>query len=91
MISYSTNWMGPVSLVWTLKHGDHWSTGRIDVYGTNSEYPKEYTLPIMHSNDWINLTGWLDTLKTEEVLPYEELIEQFEKVHGKITWWQSDV
>jgi hypothetical protein len=75
--------------VWTQKHGDHWAAGRIDIYGTDSEYPEEYALPIMHSNDWSKLTRWLDTLETEEVLDYEELIEQFENIHGKITWWQE--
>jgi len=90
MIHYSTNWMGPVSLDWTQKHGDHWAAGRIDIYGTDSEYPEEYALNMMHQQDWSKLTRWLDFFCTKEVMPYEELIAEYEKVHGKITWWQDE-
>ena len=90
MIHYSTNWMGPVSLDWTQKHGDCWAAGRIDIYGTDSEYPEEYALAVMHIEDWVKLTQWLVNFETEEVMPYEELIAEYEKVHGKITWWQHE-
>jgi len=33
MISYSTNWMGPINRDWIAKNGDCWAAGRIDVLG----------------------------------------------------------
>lgn len=89
MIHYSTNWMGPVSLDWTQKHGDCWAGGRIDIYG--SEYPDEYALRLMHVEDWGRLSCWLDQLETETQWSYEKIIEQFEQHHGsKIRWWNFD-
>ena len=32
---YNTNWMGPISLLWTQKNGEHWATGRIDIRGSH--------------------------------------------------------
>ena len=91
-IRYSTNWMGPVNYDWVKEHGEHWSGGRIDIYGTDSEYPAEYSLGIMHSEDWNALTKWLDTVETDDVWTCEQLLEHFEKFYGKkIRYWYNKV
>lgn len=90
MIRYSTNWMGPVNYDWISKNGEHWAGGRIDIYGTDSEYPDEYALRIMHSEDWGRLSNWLDALETETQLSYEELIAEYEKTNPAIRWWKHE-
>jgi hypothetical protein len=92
MISYSTNWMGPINEDWIAKHGTGWSAGRIDIYGVPDEpWGYEYSLPPMRTEDWNDFGDWLDDLTTEELLSYNELIEQFETHRGKkIRWWKED-
>lgn len=92
MVSYSTNWMGPIRQAWCNEHGDYWSGGRIDIYGVPGEhYPIEYGLPIMHSEDWNALSYWLDEMQTEELWTYEKLIEHFQYWYKKeIRWWKDD-
>lgn len=92
MVSYSTNWMGPISKAWCDEHGDYWSGGRIDIYGAPGEhYPIEYGLPIMHTEDWNALTNWLDSLETEELWSFEDLIGNFQLIHNtKIRWWKDE-
>lgn len=89
MFTYSTNWMGPINTDWIKKHGDCWSAGRIDVCG-GSDYPDEYSLPPMHSQDWERLSAWLDGLETEKVWSFVELITEFEKHHPPIKWLRKD-
>ena len=118
MISYSTNWMGPVSTQWyeencipyTMKmssgecisppfeykdYTESYSCGRIDVYGLDEEEHwsgrHEYSLGVMRTEDWQELTKWLNTCKTEELLSYEELIDGFEKTYSKsIKWFNNE-
>jgi hypothetical protein len=117
MISYSSNWMGPVSTKWyedrnipfsiikkvskisgrEYEHKvfkAHFSCGRIDVYGLpEDEYyagMTEYGLLPMLTQDWNKLQDWLDELQTETLLPYKELISQFEKDYGKAISWAAD-
>jgi hypothetical protein len=91
MITYSTNWMGPINTQWIEEHGDCWAAGRIDIYGLPDEpYPIEYSLPVMNIIDWEDFSEWLDDLETEELLSFDELIAQFEQTVGKkIQWWKG--
>lgn len=123
MISYSTNWMGPVSIKWykdrgltvgicepvteTIAHlsknlniGEWWeydkiitecSCGRIDIRGLSGEEYwngwSEYSVAPMISKDWYALSNFLVDFTSTELIPYELLIELFEKNYGrKIKW-----
>ena len=96
MITYSTNWMGPVNMQWFEERGlvenneitTYYSGGRIDIRGVPDEpWGLEYSLPIMHGEDWNALGEYLWDLETEELLPYDTLIEQFETHYGKRIRW----
>jgi len=114
MITYSTNWMGPVSTKWyedqdipfvlkktsgeigpVVEYKDYlesYSCGRIDIRGLDEEDgywcgQHEYGVAPMRSEDWNVLSYWLDELKTEELVPYDLLIEQFETHYGKQLRW----
>ena len=118
MITYSTNWMGPVNMEWyrernltvsktvvqeedskitSRKKGDiyeveeiteHWAGGRIDIRGVpNEPWGLEYGVAPMHGEDWNALGDYLEGLTTEELLSYNELIEQFETHYGKKIRW----
>jgi hypothetical protein len=115
VISYSTNWMGPISTKWyddrdipfvmkktsgkhlpAVEYKDYlesYSCGRIDIYGLDSEEyyagKNEYGVSPMRTEDWNDLSDWLDTLDTYELTTYEDLIDQFEHYHGKpIRWYK---
>ena len=86
MITYSTNWMGPINETWIAKHGEHWAAGRIDIYGV-PEGTSEYSLPPMHVEDWNALSDFLDRLTGMQVMPFKSLIMLFEAEYGqKIRW-----
>ena len=99
MITYSTNWMGPVNMQWFEERGlvenneitTYYSGGRIDIRGVPDEpWGLEYSLPIMHGEDWNALGEYLWDLETEELLPYDTLIEQFETHYGKRIRWADE-
>ena len=103
MISYSTNWMGPISLHWYEERGlleedgvtptIRYSAGRIDIRDdSKSGYDgwDEYSVAPMHGEDWNALSDYLWDLTTEELLSYNELIEQFETHYGKKIRWAED-
>ena len=85
MLSYSTNWMGPINTDWIAEHGDYWAAGRIDVYGEEG-YPSEIALPPMHDRDWERFSRWLETFETEFVWPLTLLVAEYEKTHQPILW-----
>lgn len=97
MISYSTNWMGPVSTKWYedrgIPEGVDYSCGRIDIYGLDEEEywcgRHEYGVAPMLNEDWNALSDWLDELETYELTTYEELIHQFEHYNGKAITWST--
>lgn len=73
----------------------HYAGGRIDIFGLDPEEyyggKDEYGLDVMHGEDWAALSDWLDEFESEEQVPYEELIEQFEEYYGqKIRWWKDE-
>jgi hypothetical protein len=93
MITYRTNWMGPINLKWIKEHGDCWSAGRIDIrdsskYGYDSW--GEYAVAPMHSEDWRALSDFLDRLHGETILPYDTLIMLFEAEYGKKIRWETE-
>ena len=89
MIVYEAIWMGPISKEWCDKHGNGWSGGRINVYGTGEEYPPEMGLPLMDSNDWMSFSSWLYNYETEKVHNLIQLIEEYEKTHRPIRWFEK--
>ena len=93
MVTYSTNWMGPINQKWVEEHGDCWSAGRIDIRDSSKEgYDgwDEYSLAPMHGEDWNALGYWLREMQTEEVWSYEKLIEHFQYWYGKEIRWQKN-
>jgi hypothetical protein len=117
MISYSTNWMGPIATRWyedrnipfewketsgkifektRYRHYlESYSCGRIDIYGLDEKEHwcgrSEYSVAPMRTEDWNDLSDWLDTLDTYELTTYEDLIDQFEHYHGtSIRWFIKD-
>jgi hypothetical protein len=103
MITYSTNWMGPINLHWYGERGlleadgvtptVQYSAGRIDIRDDTKEgYDgwHEYGIDPMHGEDWNALGDYLWDLTTEELLSYNTLIEQFETHYGKKIRWADD-
>jgi len=88
---YSTNWMGPISLLWTKKHGEHWAAGRIDIRGnTESAYGDEIRLPMMLAEDWNRFSKWLDTYATEQPATRDKILEDYyNDGYKEITWWRD--
>ena len=74
---------------------EDYSTGRIDIRGVpGDEYWNgwyEYDVAPMRTEDWNALSDYLWDLTTEELLPYNKLIEQFETHYGKRIRWADDV
>ncbi len=86
-----------------LKKGDVWeyedittyySAGRIDIRDSTKEgYDgwHEYGVAPMHGEDWNALSDFLWDFESEDLIPYEELIEQFESHYGKkIRWMENE-
>jgi hypothetical protein len=99
LISYSTNWMGPIDMGWYERNGvdyekTRYSGGRIDIrddskYGYDGWY--EYSLPLMRTEDWNDFSDWLDDLETEELLSFEGIIKKYFVDTGRIIrWWKED-
>lgn len=89
MITYSTNWMGPINTAWIEEHGPHWCSGRIDVYGTDNPYPEEIGLPLMNGEDWYRFSRWISTISTETVWSLDQLVEEYGKIYGPIRWFKK--
>ena len=84
---YNTNWMGPISLLWTKKNGEHWATGRIDIRGSHED---EISLPMMLAEDWNRLSKWLDTYATEQPETLDKILEDYyNDGYKQITWWRD--
>ena len=106
MISYSTNWMGPISLDWFRERGltqmvgdledvtEYWCGGRIDIYGLDEvEYyggRHEYSLPIMDGVSWNLFSDWLDNYETIELKTYEQLLSAFEADTDHVIRWAHE-
>ena len=97
MISYSTNYMGPISTLWYEERNttENWYGGRIDIYGLDErEYYcglSEYPLPVMDEPSWSKFQDWLDNYISEELTSYEDLITMFEKETKHKIRWADDV
>ena len=102
MISYSTNWMGPINVQWfgergLLKEGSvepttYYSAGRIDIYGVPGEhYPLEYSLAPMLGEDWNDFSDWLQGFETQELWEFEKLIACYEGASNTKIRWAEDI
>lgn len=88
MITYLTNWMGPINSDWIKENGEHWAAGRIDIYGVPGEhYPIEYSLSPMNTEDWNAFSEWLDDYETEHLRSLDGLVSDFESTtRTEIRW-----
>ena len=85
--SYSINFMGPISYAWIQEHGKHWAGGRIDVRGDEDH---ELSLPLMHAEDFSDLSKWLGSLTTEHLWSLEEITSHFQReTSTKIRWFET--
>ena len=66
----------------------YYAGGRIDIRGVPDEpWGLEYSLAVMHGEDWNALGEWLDNMQTEELWSYEKLIEHFQYYNkAEIRW-----
>jgi len=89
MITYSTNWMGPVRKDFYDNYGPNWACGRIDMRGESlGPYGDEVGVPIIDGESWKLLTEWLRTYRTES--PDYKVIEMFQKKTGhSITFFSN--
>jgi len=98
MITYSTNWMGPIYTKWYEDNNitsQSYSGGRIDIHGLCEEDhwggQSEWGVNLMKSESWDMLTEFLDNYKTENLVGPDVLIGEFEKETGhKIEWWKDN-
>lgn len=88
MITYSTNFMGPINLQWYRDRGiafinkgtpaTLYAGGRIDVYGVseNDYYggKTEIGLPIMTATSFNSLSDFLRGFKSSSLLTYDQII-----------------
>jgi len=94
MITYSTNWMGPINKGWIEKYGEGWSAGRIDIRNIpDKEYWNgwhEYSLPPMKTEDWNDFSYWLDGFETHELWDFDTLIKHYENASNKKIRWLNE-
>ena len=71
-----------------------YSGGRIDIRDdTKAGYDgwHEYSLPLMRTEDWNDLSAWLDDFETEELWSLEKILEEYRQDTGHvIRWWKED-
>jgi hypothetical protein len=65
---------------------EHYSAGRIDIYGTGEPYKPEIGLDPMRSEDWNTFSEWLHTFETDDVWELKDLVEMYERTNPKIRW-----
>ena len=101
MITYSTNWMGPVNMQWFEERGlvenneitTYYSAGRIDIRDSSKEgYDgwNEYSLPAMHGEDWNDFSSWLESFQTHELWEFDDIIKLYEDVSGRKIRWADE-
>ena len=103
MITYSTNWMGPINLNWyeerkLLEEGSvepttYYSAGRIDIRDSSKEgYDgwNEYSLPPMHGEDWNDFSDWLESFQTHELWEFGDIVKLYEDASGRKIRWAED-
>jgi hypothetical protein len=88
MITYFLNYTGPINKEWLAKHGGHWCGGRIDVHGTEDS---EFSVPIMHCEDWSRFGDWLWDFTSEAVLDLDNLVDLYERENPKIRWFKGSL
>ena len=86
MATYYLNWCGPINMKWLEENGTQWSGGRIDV-ADGSTFGSEYTVRPILSEDWYAWGEWMNSLETDEVLTFNQLVDQFIEQGGELRWW----
>lgn len=66
---------------------EYWYGGRIDIYGTGDPYGGEMSLPIMDGPSYRDFSDWLEKFETETIWTLDQLVEEYEKTHDKIRWF----
>ena len=73
---------------------ESYSCGRIDIYGLDETEHwggrSEYSVAPMRTEDWNELSDWLNELETYELATYEELIEHFQYYYRKEIRWSIE-
>ena len=71
----------------------YYAGGRIDIYGLNEEEyycgRSEYSLPIMHGEDYNDFSSWLEDFQTHELWSYNDIIEEYEQYRKKKIRWDN--
>lgn len=101
MVSYSTNWMGPISMGWYDRNGiprkedgqpvTYYCAGRIDVYGTGAMFNEELSLPPMEAESWNLFSRWLEDFESEEMMTLDELEQEYVAQTGDVIKWFEEV
>lgn len=72
----------------------YYAGGRIDIRGVpGDEYWNgwyEYSLPIMHGEDWNDFSEWLESFQTHELWEFEDIIKLYESASGRKIRWADD-
>jgi hypothetical protein len=90
VVSYWANWMGPINKTWCDKNGPDWASGRIDISGVPGEpWGLEYNTPLMRKKDFAQLSEFLDSLETKELLSREEVYKMYEDKYGPIEYFKG--
>ena len=103
MISYSTNWMGPINLHWYEERGlleedgvtptIRYSAGRIDIRDDSKfgyDGWNEYSVAPMHGEDWNDFGDWLESFQTHELWEFDDIIQLYESATGRKIRWADD-
>lgn len=65
-----------------------YSCGRIDCRGDGlGDYGEELGIGPMKNESWTQFGNWLDTVKTDNLLTLDQLVEMYERDNPKIEWW----
>ena len=69
----------------------YYSGGRIDIRGVPDEpWGLEYSLPIMHGEDWNDFGDWLESFQTHELWEFDDIIKLYEDATGRKIRWADE-
>jgi len=72
----------------------YYAGGRIDIRGVpGDDYWNgwhEYSIAIMHGEDWNDLGDWLESFQTHELWEFDDIIAKYEGATGRKIRWAED-